>query len=149
MKLEVTLQQAKRINLSKHRNSKNQSLQFVDSSGKKVNGHPARHFMQVSNLQQERFNLKFEAFSLLTQDELKDLFKTLPKDKVKGNTDKAALVQAYYNSCFETFKALSKDILDSYSGTVLDNLDEVQKQALNDAKEILNQETVINKEIEN
>lgn len=141
MKVQITdARVAKQLNLSKHRNSQSQSLSFIDDSGKKILGHPMKHFIQVSQLQQTRFNTKFEAFSLLTKNELKELFAKLPKDKIKGNTDKAALVQAYYNASFEAFKDLSNDELDAYNGTVLDNLDDVEKQALIDAKDIISKE---------
>jgi len=137
MKQTLTFQDLRHLKVSKHRNSSSKSLHWTDSSGKSINGHPVRHFQQASGLQQERFNNKFEAFSQLNQIELKDLFTTLPKDKVKGNTDKSALVQAYYNSSFEAFKAQSGDQLASINGNAFDNLDNVQKQALIDAKDIL------------
>jgi len=137
MKQTLTFQDLRHLKVSKHRNSSSKSLHWTDSSGKSINGHPVRHFQQASGLQQERFNNKFEAFSQLNQIELKDLFTTLPKDKVKGNTDKSALIQAYYNSSFEAFKAQSGDQLASINGNAFDNLDNVQKQALIDAKDIL------------
>ena len=137
MKQTLTFQDLKHIKVSKHRNSESKSLQWVDPSGKKITGHPVRHFQQASGLQQERFNNKFEAFSLLNQTELKDLFTTLPKDKIKGNTDKSALIQAYYNSSFEAFKAQSEADLEAINGVALDNLNLVEKQALIDAKDIL------------
>ena len=137
MKQTLTFQDLRHLKVSKHRNSSSKSLQWTDSSGKEITGHPVRHFQQASGLQQERFNNKFEAFSQLNQAELKNLFTTLPKDKVKGNTDKWALIQAYYNSSFEAFKSQNKEDLDLIEGNLLDNLDNVQKQALLDAKDIL------------
>jgi len=137
MKQTLTFQDLRHLKVSKHRNSSSKSLHWTDSSGKSINGHPVRHFQQASGLQQERFNNKFEAFSQLNQIELKDLFTTLPKDKVKGNTDKSALVQAYYNSSFEAFKAQSEADLEAINGVALDNLNLVEKQALIDAKDIL------------
>lgn len=137
MKVTIQPEHLKNIRISKHRNSKNKSVQFVDPSGKVINGHPIRHFINQNHLQRARFDTKFEAFSLLSQPELKDLFTNLPKDKVKGNTDKAALIQAYYNSCFNTFKAQSEADLKAIVGVALDNLNLVEKQALIDAKDIL------------
>jgi hypothetical protein len=137
MKQTLTFQDLRHIKVSKHRNSQSKSLEWTDTSGKKITGHPIRHFQQASILQQERFNNKFEAFSQLNQGELKTLFETQPKDKVKGNTDKSALIQAYYNSSFEAFKAQSEADLEAINGTALENLDLVQKQALLDAKDIL------------
>lgn len=140
MKQTLSFENLRHIKVSKHRNSESKSLQWIDPSGKKITGHPVRHFQQTSGLQQERFNNKFEAFSLLTQDELKNLFDTQPKDKVKGSTDKAALIQSYYNKCFEAFKAQSEADLEAINGVALDNLNLVEKQALIDAKDIKKKE---------
>ena len=143
MKITLKPENLKHIRISKHRNSKNKPIQYVDSSGKIINGNPMRHFVNENNLQVERFNNKFEAFSLLTQQELKVLFDEQPKDKIKSNTDKSALIQAYYNSCFEAFKAQSSNDLDLINGVTLEALDNVQKQALIDAKEIKKKEVEI------
>lgn len=115
---------------SKHRNSKNQTLTFVDNAGHKIKGDPNKHFREVMQKQQARFDTKFEAFSLLTQQELQELYLKPDKTKVKSTTDKAAVEQAYFNSCFEAFKAQSKEDLESIKGNTLDNLNPIEKRAL-------------------
>lgn len=149
MKITLRPENLRNIRISKHRNSKKKSVQWVDASGKIINGNPMKHFVNQDNLQKERFNNKFEAFSLLTQQELKDLFETQPKDKIKSNTDKAGLIQAYYNSCFNAYKAQSEEDLNLIEGNLLNNLNDVEKQALIDVKDILtktkeHEETTIN-----
>ena len=129
---------------SKHRNSKKQSITFVDASGKKIAGNPQSHFSNVFTKQQERFNLKFEAFSLLSEQEQKELYLKPTKPQVSSSTDRIALEQAYYNSCFNAFKAQSTEDLESIKGNTLDNLNDVQKRALTDSiklkeKELLTQ----------
>ena len=106
---------------SKNRNGKNQSITFVDASGKKILGDPRKHFNQVFTKQQERFNIKFEAFTLLSIEDQKQLYLKPTKPQISSNTDKIALQQAYYNSCFNTFKNQSIEDLQSIKGNTLDN----------------------------
>ena len=125
---------------SKHRNSKKQSLTFVDNAGHKITGNPSKHFMQVAQKQQARFDTKFEAFSLLKKEELQELYLNPDKTKIKSSTDKLALENAYFNTCFNEFKAQNKEDLESIKGNTLDNLNDVQKRALNAAIDIKEKE---------
>ena len=108
----------------------------MDSAGNKINGNPRHHFMNVLNKQQERFRTKLEAFSLLKQKELEELYLNPDKSKVKGSTDKQALQQAYFNSTFELFKAQNKEDLEQIKGSSYDNLNDVEKEALKAAIDI-------------
>lgn len=124
---------------SKHRNQK-RGMTFVDNAGNIIKGSVDRHFQKSFEKQYQRYTVKLEAFQLLTKEELKELFLNPTKPKVSGSTDKIALIQAYYNVSFNAFKEQSKEDLDSIKGNTLDNLNTVEKQALNDAIDIKEKE---------
>ena len=106
---------------------------ITTEKGKKILGDPRKHFNQVFTKQQERFNIKFEAFTLLSIEDQKQLYLKPTKPQISSNTDKIALQQAYYNSCFNTFKNQSIEDLQSIKGNTLDNLNDVEKKALADS----------------
>ncbi len=145
--MKVQIMPSRQFTPSKHRNSSKQSLTFVDSAGKLIKGSPNSHFRDVYEKQQNRFNLKFEAFNLLTKEEIKELYLNGDKTKIKGSTDRAALEQVYYNHCFNDFKAQSKENLDLIKGNTYNNLNPVEKAALEDCLEFKQKEVEVTPEV--
>ncbi len=135
--MKVTLKPFEGFQPSVNRNNKSRGITFVDTSGKPIKGDIKRHYTQVYQKQKERFDIKFEAYSLLQQEELKELFLTNPKDKVKGNTDKLAVAQAYYNSVYKAYSELTLEQLTAISN---EELDVVAQKALEHNLELKKQE---------
>lgn len=143
--MKVTVQPFGTFNPSVKRNNKG-GITFVDTAGHPIKGNINRHYMSVYDKQKQRFDTKFEAFSLLTKEELQSLFINPTKDKVKGSTDRLAVAQAYYNVVYKEYEEQSLEQLRTIN---LDELDEVLKKALTDnilrkEVEVIKQEETIN-----
>lgn len=148
MKVKVDLKDLTKIRISKHRNNRNKGIVFVDASGDEIKGHPVRHLVQASQKQQSRFDAKFQAFSLLNEEELKELFVKPVKPQVNSNTDKQALVQAYFNVLFEKYSKLTLQELETMNTTIIiANLNDIEKAAFEKALEVVKQEQEL-KELE-
>jgi hypothetical protein len=144
MKVKVDLKDLTKIRISKHRNNKNKGIVFIDASGAEIKGHPIRHLVQASQKQQSRFDTKVQAFTLLNEEEQKELFNNPVKPQIKSNTDKSALVQAYFNTLFEKYSKLTMQELESMNTTtVLANLNDVEKTALERAIDVVKEEQEI------
>lgn len=123
MKIPISFDQLKRLKISKHRNSKSKSVKFTDLAGNDIKGHPVRHFLQVANKQQNRYTKLLDEFSKMSLEEQRELYSTI--EALKGNLNKAALIEAFYKALLSYYKTLELDYLKS-----LTNLPKIDEEAV-------------------
>lgn len=136
-KVQVNPQDLTKLKISKHRNNKKKGIVFVDASGKEIKGHPVKNALQTMQKVEARFQTKFEAFSLLDEQAQKELFLNPTKPQITSNTDKQALVQAYFNTVFTKYENLTLFELQTMKTDLfINNLNDVEKAAFEKALEV-------------
>jgi len=134
------------IPFSKHRNTKSKSLDVRDMAGNKINGSIEGHFKQINQKVQARYDLKKEAFNLLSIDEIKDIYNNPVKPTISSNTDKSALADVYFDKKYQIYDVLSIEELEAIQESDLDVVEKIAKNRCLELKQLKNK--IQNKESE-
>ena len=131
------------INFSKHRNSLSKSLDVRDLAGNPIKGSVKRHFNSVLERIEKRYNIKKEAFSLLSIEQLKDLYNNPVKPQVCSSTDKSALADVYFDKQYQIYE---QEVVENLNNIDQTQLNEVEKIALKRCIELKTLKEKINSE---